>query len=113
MVKFINREELKDEILHITLIDVRDSGNYKMSHIQGAENIPTEHLAETAEKKYPHEKKIVLYGEDESMGESAAQQLEEAGFEQISLYRDGFQDWRSAHMPVKKQNLGQKRREMG
>lgn len=113
MITTIDKEELKKEILHITLIDVRDHDHYEMAHIQSAENMPADHLVEEAEKKYPHEKKIVLYGEDEAMGEEAAQQLEDAGFEKIILYREGFKDWRRAHMPVKKGQLGQKRRELG
>jgi|GEM_PF-5560890 len=41
-----------------------------------------EYLTEVA-KKYSHEKKIVLYGEDESMGDKAAEAMEKADIDEF------------------------------
>ena len=111
MTTVISKDELKDEILDITLIDVRDPYSYKMGHIQGAENIPLEKLENVVKSNYNPEKKLVIYGEDEKMGEDATRKLEEAGYIRIELYKAGFQEWRHSHLPVKRVDLGNERRE--
>ncbi|OGI02592.1 MAG: hypothetical protein A2104_10425 [Candidatus Melainabacteria bacterium GWF2_32_7] len=111
MATIISKDELRNEILDITLIDVRNSNEYKHSHIQGAENIPMDELQVEAQKRYNPEKKLVIYGEDDKMGQKAANKLEEEGFKHITLYKDGFQDWIDSHYPTKKVDLGNKLRE--
>ncbi|EKE02880.1 MAG: rhodanese protein [uncultured bacterium] len=111
MATIISKDELKNEILDITLIDVRNSDEYQHAHIRGAENIPLDDLQVEAQKRYNPEKKLVVYGEDEKMGQKAVNQLEEEGFKHITLYKDGFNDWLGSHYPTKKVDLGNKLRE--
>jgi|GEM_PF-5494782 len=111
MTKVISKDELKDKILDITLIDVRDNHSYKFGHIQGAEDIPLENLEKEFKQKYsPEEKNIVIYGEDENQGIEAVNKLENLGYKNIELYKEGFQQWRHSHLPVKRVDLGNERR---
>ena len=112
MTKVISKDELKDKIHSITLIDVRDSYAYNFGHIQGAEDIPLENLENEFKQKYsPEEKNIVIYGEDEQMGSEAVNKLENIGYNNIELYKDGFREWRHSHLPIKRGSLGQEMRE--
>lgn len=111
MTTIISKDELKSEILDITLIDVRDNRAYKFGHIQGAEDIPLENLKDEAQKRYKKEEKLVIYGENEEMGSNAARQLEEAGFSNIQLYKTGFEEWRHSHLPIKRVDIGNELRE--
>lgn len=112
MTIVISKDELKDKMLDITLIDVRDDYSYKFGHIQGAEDIPLENIEEEFKSKYsPEEKDIVVYGEDEKMGMEAAQKLENLGYNNIMVYKEGFQEWRRSHLPIKRVDMGQKLRQ--
>ncbi len=108
----ISKDELKNNILDITLIDVRDPYLYKFGHIQGAEDIPAENIEEEFKNRYTPEKKgIVIYGEDEDQGLEAAKRLEKAGYHNIKLYKEGFKEWRHSHYPIKRVSMGNEKRE--
>ncbi|OGI00231.1 MAG: hypothetical protein A2Y25_00155 [Candidatus Melainabacteria bacterium GWF2_37_15] len=110
-MKVISTDELKDRIHHITLIDVRNPYEYEFGHIQGAEDIPLEHLEDGFKNRYTTEEKdIVIYGEDEEMGTDAAKKLEDIGYNNVEVYQEGFQEWRRSKLPIKRVSLGQERR---
>ena len=111
MTKVISKDELKDKILDITLIDVRDDYSYEFGHIQGAKDIPLEKLEEEFKQKYsPEKKNIVIYGENENQGTEAINKLENLGYHNLELYKEGFQEWRHSQLPIKRTDLGNERR---
>jgi rhodanese-related sulfurtransferase len=111
MTKVISKDELKEKLIDIKLIDVRDSHSYKFGHIQSARDIPLENLENEFKQKYnPEEKNIVIYGEDENQGMEAAKKLENLGYKNIEVYKEGFQEWRHSHLPIKRVDLGNEQR---
>ncbi len=80
------------------LVDVRDPGAFAEEHIAGAENIPVEDLAESAESDLNKNQRVIVYGDDHDSDESneAADILEDLGFRKISDFDGGLYAWRRA-----------------
>jgi len=74
------------------LIDLRNPEDYAAGHLMGAINIPYAQLEEWTDR-LPTRVFMILYDEDGSLSDQAAQTLEEAGsYEAKSLF-GGFDEW--------------------
>jgi len=77
--------------LFYLLIDLRKAEDYAAGHLMGAINIPYAQLEEWIER-LPRVL-IILYDEDGSLSDQAAQTLEQAGFYEARSLFGGFDEW--------------------
>lgn len=93
----------------IVWIDVRETEDYKRSHIKGALGISLSEIAERLDE-VPKDKEIVLYCEGTWDGgsceasRSAGRILIKNGYKQghIKVFEDGYGEWENAGYPVEK-----------
>ncbi len=76
------------------LIDVRDADAYAAGHILGAVNIPVSQLPQWL-TRIPHEARIYLYDDDETLTPAAYQTLVRAGFadDRVTVLLGGLDEW--------------------
>jgi rhodanese-related sulfurtransferase len=76
------------------LIDVRDGSAYAAGHIPGAFNIPVSQLSQWF-GRIPHEARIYLYDDDETLTSAARQTLINAGFsdDRVTVLLGGLNEW--------------------
>jgi len=77
--------------LFYLLIDLREAEEYAAGHLMGAINIPYAQLEEWIDR-LPRVL-IILYDEDGSLSDQAAQTLEEAGFYEAKSLFGGLDEW--------------------
>lgn len=77
--------------LFYLLIDLREAEEYAAGHLMGAISIPYAQLEEWIDR-LPRIL-IILYDEDGSLSDQAAQTLEEAGFYEAKSLFGGFDEW--------------------
>jgi rhodanese-related sulfurtransferase len=88
----------------VTLIDVREPGEFAGEHIPGAILVP---LSQFDPRKIPQmdEMQLVLYCRSGSRAAIAAQRLVDAGFKQVTQLSGGINAWKDAGYPtIKNQN---------
>lgn len=78
---------------NITLIDVRESGEYASERIPGAKSVP---LSTFQPEQIPDYQKLVLYCQSGNRSAHAAQQLLNAGFTDVAHLRGGLSAWKQA-----------------
>jgi rhodanese-related sulfurtransferase len=83
----------------VTLIDVRESGEFAGERIPGAILVP---LSKFDLRKIPNngDTQLVLYCRSGSRSQMAAQKLIEAGFESVSQLSGGIGAWKTAGFPT-------------
>lgn len=92
MINNVTIEELMGwEKESYRLVDVRDAGAFSYGRIQNALNIPLEELSGRLEE-LPKEKKIVVYCKRGDSSQTAAELLQEIGYEVINL-EGGYNSW--------------------
>ena len=88
-------------------VDVRSQASYQQGHIPGALNLPYDNFHE----RLPFIKKkslpgcmVITYGDDKEFFVSAdsAILLQDSGFKDIRVFRDGWPKWKEANLPIKK-----------
>jgi rhodanese-related sulfurtransferase len=82
------------------LLDVRTPGEYKEGHIQGAELIPLNELAQKA-GRIPKNREVICICHSGNRSSSAARHLVELGYK-VSNMRGGMARWERAGLPIKK-----------
>jgi rhodanese-related sulfurtransferase len=86
-----------------TLLDVRSSAEFAVSHLRDAKNIPlpelTKRIAELGKVKA---RSIIVICETGTRSPSAASMLEKAGFEDVLCLDGGLTAWQAAGLPVAK-----------
>jgi len=86
------------------LIDARTPEEYEQAHIPGAVNIHEKNL-DCGLLQLPSDRKapLVIYCNGIKCGKSAkmAQRIEAAGYENISIYREGIPVWEERNLPLK------------
>lgn len=88
----------------VTLIDVREPGEFAGEHIPGAILVP---LSQFSPRKIPqsNDTQLVLYCRSGQRSQIAAQKLREAGFESVFQLSSGITAWKDAGYPIiKNQN---------
>jgi rhodanese-related sulfurtransferase len=81
------------------LLDVRTPQEYKEGHIQDAELIPLNELANQL-NRIPKEREVICICQSGSRSSVAAQQLNSLGYK-VSNLRGGMELWARAGLPVK------------
>jgi rhodanese-related sulfurtransferase len=86
----------------VSLIDVREPGEYAQEHIPGATLVP---LSKFDPRKVPQvqddETKVVLYCRSGNRSTMAAQKLFDAGFTKVTHLQGGIGAWKEANYPTK------------
>ncbi len=80
------------DYLFYLLIDLRQEENYAAGHLMGAINIPYTQLEEWIDR-LPTGVLVILYDQDGSLSDLAAQTLEEAGFYEARSLLGGLNEW--------------------
>ncbi len=78
--------------LFYVLIDIRPAKEYAVSHLLGAINIPYDQLTSWL-PKLPKEVLIVLYDDNGTLSDKAAQMMIKAGFTQAKSLLGGLNEW--------------------
>lgn len=92
--------KLKLDLQQVTLIDVRESGEYASEHISGSISMPLS----TFEPELVDQistKPIVLCCQSGMRSSKATQKLLECGFESMSQLQGGISSWKSAGFKTK------------
>lgn len=104
MAKTLTAEELKNKIdsgADFYLVDVLSANSYQARHIPGAKNVPlSADFVEQFEKQIGAAKdaEIIVYCSSSTCQASpkAASMLEEAGYTNVSHFKDGLAGWQEA-----------------
>ncbi|MDE0562166.1 rhodanese-like domain-containing protein [Exiguobacterium sp. B2(2022)] len=92
----IDAETLQNKLENeeITLLDVRETSEYKGGHIEGAVNAPLSSL-DANELKYPKDEPIYVICRSGNRSAQAASRLKEAGYTEIYDVSGGMMAWES------------------
>lgn len=83
------------------LLDVREADDYKEFHIPNSTNIPYGRLAyRLAELESYKAKPIMVIDHSGLRAPRAWEQLQKAGFSQVSIVKGGIAEWRKAGLPL-------------
>ena len=101
---FIDIESVAD-MGQIILIDLRDSEDFDRIHAQGAINLPYFYFDEAVSdfiEKVDEDQQILLFCEGMLCGISAraAKELQDLGYENISIIKQGFDGWKKLNLPI-------------
>ncbi len=84
----------------LTIIDVRDRTEFNLRHILGAIPMPMPELVNRAQSALENSRDIYIYGDTDEETYQAAEQLRNAGFQNVSELRGGVAAWRALDYPV-------------
>jgi rhodanese-related sulfurtransferase len=82
------------------VIDVRQPGEYREGHIQGAQLIPLDQLAGKLDN-LPRDRQIICVCRSGARSGAATRQLKAAGFDTLNM-NGGMMAWQRAGLPVSK-----------
>ena len=94
LVELINNESVK-------AIDIRNSQNFRQSHILNTKNIPWLNQEETVFQALKNDA-IVLICQQGITANQLADKLKKQGFNQIKVLNGGIQAWQQASLPLVK-----------
>ncbi|WKX26555.1 rhodanese-like domain-containing protein [Tatumella ptyseos] len=103
-VKLIGRGEATHLINkeNAVVVDVRGRDDFRRGHISGALQVSSDEIKKgnfTELEKYKSQPIIVVCATGQSAGDAAAQ-LNAAGFEKVSVLKDGISGWSSENLPL-------------
>lgn len=87
----------------VTVVDALPAEPYRRRHLPGALNLVIDEVEERGRLLLPApDASIVTYSTDAvcGRGEALAERLEELGYSDVRVYRDGIEDWVAAGLPV-------------
>ena len=102
----ISRESLQQKIesgADFALVDALSPMSYATSHLPGAINLPPESVDGRAQRRIPDRStEVVVYCSDATCDSSVivANRLIELGYENVSHYAEGKNDWVAAGLPL-------------
>ena len=84
------------------LVDALSREQYEEKHIKGALSMPSSEILQKAKSMLEKDDTIVVYCANRQCKASqvAVQKLESMGYENVSHYPGGIEEWSSAGMPV-------------
>jgi rhodanese-related sulfurtransferase len=82
--------------LYLVLVDLRTAEEYQTQHLMGAVNIPYPDLDSWTDR-LPHGVLIVLYDQDGSLSDQAAQTMQQVGFPEARSLVGGLDQWRTVY----------------
>ncbi|MEM8504632.1 MAG: rhodanese-like domain-containing protein [Cyanobacteria bacterium P01_D01_bin.1] len=84
----------------LTIIDARDRQAFNNERVMGAVSMPAAELAERAKQSLSPERDIFIYGDSDEDTSAAAIQLQEAGFQKVSVLKGGLPAWKAINGAV-------------
>lgn len=107
-MKTINAHDLKNRLENpgdTLVIDVLPTEHYESGHVPGAKNIPVgaDRFANAVEDvANSKEQPVVVYcaNTECDLSPKAAQQLEKAGFTNVTDFEGGIEEWKAAGLEV-------------
>jgi rhodanese-related sulfurtransferase len=102
-MRTISRDDLHSVLAEVTVVDALPEAPYRVRHLPGALNLVVDGLdAEGAQLLPDRSAEIVTYSTDSACGrgEALGERLEQLGYTNIRVYRDGIEDWVGAGLPV-------------
>jgi rhodanese-related sulfurtransferase len=105
MTTSITRDELRSAMASggVTVVDALPAFPYGQRHLPGALNLVVEDAEAGAPALLPdRDTTIVTYSSNSACGrgEALAARLEELGYTDVRVYRDGIEDWANAGLPL-------------
>jgi rhodanese-related sulfurtransferase len=94
-VMLINREKA-------VVIDVSDAAVFAQGHLAGAKNIPANSLGDGKGLPGKKQQHILVVSPDGSAAVKAANQIKAQGYENVQVLGGGLKAWRTANLPVQK-----------
>ncbi len=86
-----------------TIIDIRESSEYKNAHILNARNIPAARLATDIEEVVRDKTRpIIVYCRSSQRTNDACKTLLAAGYQDVSQLKNGLLGWQDANLPIEK-----------
>ena len=82
------------------LLDSREKGEFKVSHIEGARWVGYDDFSASRLKKIPKDQEIIVYCSVGYRSEKIAEQLRELGYTNVSNLYGGIFDWVNKEQPV-------------
>lgn len=86
----------------LTIIDVRERHEFHFSHILGAIHMPMSELTQRAPITLELDRDIYIYSDTDEDTATAASQLRQAGFCNVSELQGGLPAWRAMGYPIEK-----------
>ena len=94
----ISRDELRDRIDELTVVEALPRPAFRRLHLPNAVNIPKSEVAALAPGLLPElEAEIVVYC---GSSDRVADKLRHLGYTNVRVYRGGKLDWRRAGLPT-------------
>ena len=84
----------------LTIIDLRNRDSFNTSHIMGAISLPMTEVVERVQNQLELIRDIYLYGETDEETAAAAEQLREAGYQNVAELIGGLPAWKAAKYPL-------------
>lgn len=84
----------------LTIVDVRDRGQFGQERIMGAVSMPMDHMVAAAQNSLELNRDIYVYGETDEETAEAARHLRDAGYTQVSELRGGLAAWKAVGYPT-------------
>jgi len=105
MAREITKEQLWEMMQKgedFKLVDALSRDQYEEKHIRGALSMPSAEVLQKAKSMLEKDDRIVVYCANPECEASkvAAGKLEDMGYENVSHYPGGIEEWSSAGMPV-------------
>jgi hydroxyacylglutathione hydrolase len=85
----------------VTVLDVRERGEWEAGHIAGAMNVPLGHLTERV-TELERDRPLVLHCQSGGRSSVAASVLQAHGFSNVVNLTDGFSGWQRRGLPVER-----------
>jgi rhodanese-related sulfurtransferase len=111
-IAHISRESLRQKIesgTDFVLVDALSPMSYATSHLPGAINLPPDSVDGRAQRRIPDfSTEVVVYCSDATCNSSiqVASRLLELGYENVSHYAEGKNDWVAAGLPLEGGRVG-------
>ena len=101
----ISRQDLKEKIANdenFVLVEALPKEDYDSEHLPHAVNLPVDDLKNAGTVLPDKDAEIVVYCRSTQChaSDTVAQSLEEAGYRNVKVYKEGKEDWIKAGLPT-------------
>jgi len=84
----------------LTIIDARDRALFLNGHITGAVSMPASKLVQMAQRSLELDRDIYIYADTDEETAQVADQLRQAGYQNVAELRGGFAAWKAMGYPI-------------
>lgn len=103
----ISRADLQAKLDKVTIVNALDAKMFERSRIKGSVSVPYETVEVVAAQVLPDKNaELVVYCMNTKChaSDKVADSLSKIGYKNVSIYREGLQDWISASLPLEGSN---------